>query len=88
MYYPKEPEEPSGCMQTLVITRVMFSLLAVPVAIIAGALFALVFTFYIYTVSAPLALVPLAIGVGGVFALYRWEKAKVDKEMLPPDDRR
>ncbi len=86
MYYPKEPDEPSGCMQTFVITRVMFSLLAVPVAIIAGALFALVFTFYCYTVSPPLALIPLGIGFGGVYALYRWEKARVDKEMLPPDD--
>jgi hypothetical protein len=86
MYYPQEPKEPSGCMQSLIITRVIFSMLALPVAIIAGAMFALAITFYMFTVSAPLALIPLAIGVLGVIGFARWEKARIDKEMRPRDD--
>jgi hypothetical protein len=87
MYYPQEPKEPSGCMQTLIITRVIFSLLAVPLAIIGAAMFTLVMTFYLFTVSAPLALIPLLAGVGGVVGLYRWEHARIEKEMGPQDDR-
>ena len=86
MYYPQEPKEPSGCMQTLIITRVVFSLLAVPLAIIGAAMFTLVMTFYLFTVNAPLALIPLALGVAGVAGLYRWEQARISKEMGPRDD--
>jgi hypothetical protein len=87
MYYPQEPKEPSGCLQTIVITRVIFSLLAVPIAIIGGSMLLLGMTFYLFTVSAPLALIPIAIGGLGVFAFFRWEQARIEKEMLPPDDR-
>lgn len=87
MYYPQEPKEPSGCMQTIIITRVIFSLLAVPVAIIGGTMFALGITFYAFTVSPPLALIPLALGIVAVLALARWEKARIEKEMPPPEDR-
>jgi hypothetical protein len=87
MYYPQEPKEPSGCMQTLIITRVIFALLAVPVAIIGAAMFAIVMTFYLFTVSAPLALIPLLLGVVGVMVLYRWEQARISNEAGPKDDR-
>ena len=86
MYYPQEPKEPSGCMQTLIITRVIFSMLAVPIGIIAGALFALMVTFYAYTVSPAVALIPLGAGVLGITALARWEKARIDRE-TPPEER-
>lgn len=88
MYYPQEPKEPSGCMQTAIITRVLFGVLAVPIAIIGGAMAALILTFYLYTVNAPLALIPLGLGVAGVMFLYRWENRRIEKEMLPPDDDR
>jgi hypothetical protein len=80
MYYPQEPKEPSGCMQTLIITRVIFGLLAVPLAIIGGALMSLILTFYLYTVSAPLALIPLGLGILGVFGLYRFEQSRIARE--------
>lgn len=86
MYYPQEPKEPSGCMQTLVITRVIFSMLAIPVGIIGGTMFALAITFYVFTVNPVLALIPLGIGVLGVVGLARWEQARIAKQTLPRDD--
>jgi hypothetical protein len=86
MYYPQEPKEPSGCMQALVITRVVFGLLAVPVAIIGGAMFTLAMTFYLFTVNPLLALIPLVLGVVGVVVLFRIEQARIAKESLPSDD--
>ncbi len=85
MYYPQPQNEPSGCLQTLVITRVILGILLVPILMIVGALFAVVFTFYLFTVSAPLALIPIALGAAGLLALYRWEKARIDRETPPPD---
>jgi hypothetical protein len=73
-------------MQTLIITRVVFGLLAIPVAIIGGAMLALTMTFYLYTVDAPLALIPLGLGAASVVALYRWEQSRMPKDIGPPDD--
>ena len=85
MYYPQRQNEPSGCLQTLVITRVILGILLVPVLMILGALFAVVFTFYLFTVSAPLALIPIGLGGLGLLGLYRWEKTRIDRETPPPD---
>ncbi|HZQ35314.1 MAG TPA: hypothetical protein VFD32_05240 [Dehalococcoidia bacterium] len=87
MYYPKEQKEPSGCLQTLIITRVIFGILAVPLAIIGGVLFTIGMTFYLFTVSAPLALIPLGLGVVAVYGLARWERKRIEKEMRRDDDR-
>jgi hypothetical protein len=87
MYYPQEPKEPSGCMQTVIITRVIFGMLALPMAIIGGAMAALVITFYTFTVSPALALIPLAISVLAVLAFARWEQRRIQRE-IPKDDER
>ena len=86
MYYPKDSGEPSGCMQTLVITRVVFGLLALPVAIITGAMLLLSMTFFLYTVNAPLALIPLGILVGSGYVYYRIEQAGIARQMGPPEE--
>ncbi len=84
-YYPQPEKEPGGCVQTIVITRVILGILLVPILMIGGCLMAVVFTFYLFTTYPPLALIPVAIGVLGLVALYRWEKARIAKE-TPPDD--
>ena len=86
MYYPRAPKEPSGCLQTLLITRAIFGVLAIPIGIIAGALVAALITLYIFTVNPLLALIPLSVGVLSIYALARWEKARIEKETPPPED--
>jgi len=86
MYFPRAPKEPSGCLQTLLVTRAIFAILAIPLLIIIGALVATLVTLYLFTVDPPLALIPLAIGVLGVYLLARWERSRIEKETLPPED--
>jgi hypothetical protein len=73
-------------MQTFVITRAVFSILAVPIVLIGGAVAAVGVTFYFFTINPLLALIPLIIGVVSIAALARWEKGRVDKEMRSFDD--
>ncbi len=87
MYYPQGQKEPSGCLQTIVITRVIFGILLVPVAFISLALFFVVFTFYLFTANPPLALIPLFGGGLLVWGLAKWERARIAKENPPDNDR-
>jgi hypothetical protein len=86
MYFPRAPKEPSGCLQTFLITRAIFGVLAIPLVIIGGALVATLITLYIFTVNPLLALIPLGIGVLGIYALARWEKVRIEKENPPEEE--
>lgn len=86
MYYPRAPKEPSGCLQTLLITRAIFGVLAIPLVIISGALIATLVTLFLFTVNPLLALIPLSLGIFGIYALARWEKARIEKENPPQED--
>jgi hypothetical protein len=85
MYYPQEPKEPSGCMQTIIITRVILGMLVIPVAAILAVLFALIVTFYVFTVSPLLALIPVGLIVLAIMAFARWEQSRIDRQT--PRDR-
>ena len=87
MYYPQSPREPSGCMQTLVITRVILVILAVPLLIIIGAVLAVVLTFYALSVSPFLALLVILLFGGAIALAVRWEMRRVAKEMPADEDR-
>ena len=86
MYYTREPKEPSGCRQTIVITRVIVALLLGPIALIAGVMLWLLVTLFMLTESPLLALIPLALGGLVLFAFSRWEKARIEKQ-LPRDEK-
>jgi hypothetical protein len=60
-------------------------MLAIPVAAIGGVLLALVATFYVFTVSPVLALIPVALVVLAILGFARWEQARIDRET--PKDR-
>lgn len=85
MYYPQAPKEPSGCLETWLITRVIFGMLALPLLIIAGSISLLVLTLYAFTVSPALALIPVGIGAVTLIGFARWERARIDREH-PPED--
>ena len=85
MYYPKESKEPSGCMQTLVISRVILAILLVPMGIILGAIIAVTLTFYALTVNPLLGLLAIVIGASILIGLAKWELSRVAREQ-PRDD--
>jgi ABC-type bacteriocin/lantibiotic exporter with double-glycine peptidase domain len=41
-----------------------------------AALFAILAVIYLFTVSPPLALIPIAVIIAGVFAFARWEQRR------------
>jgi hypothetical protein len=85
MYYPQEPKEPSGCFQTLIITRVILSILLIPLGTIFGAILIISFAFYALTIHPLLALIPIGLGVAIILALIRWESRRVARENPPAD---
>ena len=85
MYYTRQPKEPSGCSQTIVITRVILSLLIGPLALIGGVMLWLLVTLFVLTESPLLALIPIGLGGLALFGFARWEKARVEKQ-LPHDE--
>jgi hypothetical protein len=84
MYYPQAPKEPSGCLQTLVITRVLFAILLVPIALMIAAVSLVVLLVIALSVHPALGLIPFGIGGAIIYGLVRWDKKRVDS--LPKDD--
>jgi small-conductance mechanosensitive channel len=84
-YHPPPPREPSGCLQTLVITRMIFQILAVPIVMIIIGLVAVIIFLYAFSESPLLAL--LVIGGFGLvlYGIMKWEHRRIQREM-PPDD--
>ena len=85
MYYPQQPKEPSGCMQSLIISRMIMQILAIPLLMIMGAIFAVLLTLYALTVSPFLG---LAVVVGFVLLLVfgvKWESDRISRN-APKDD--
>jgi len=86
MYYPNQQKEPSGCMETLLITRIVFSMLLIPFLMILAAVAAVILAFYALTIHPLLALLVLVL-CGAVFmGFVKWESARIKRQM--PDDPR
>lgn len=85
MYYPQQQKEPSGCMETLLITKIVFSLLMVPFAMIMAAIASVVLALYALTVHPLLALL-VVIGCGLVFiGFVKWEQIRITRNQPPPE---
>ena len=81
MYYQqKPPKEPSGCMQTIIISRLVMGILFVPILIVIGAILLIMLAFYALSIHPLLALLVVAIGAVIIVAVARWEGRRVEKE--------
>jgi len=85
MYYPQRPREPSGCMQSVVITRMILGILLVPMGIILGAILALLVGLWALSVHPLLALAFVILCVVVLMLVVKWEGRRVSRD-LPPDD--
>jgi uncharacterized membrane protein AbrB (regulator of aidB expression) len=80
MYYPQEPKE-SGCIDSLVIMRVIVSMLVIPAALIVGSILFII-TFFIALAENPfLGLLVLLCGVAVIGGGIAWEYKKVSKQI-------
>jgi 1,4-dihydroxy-2-naphthoate octaprenyltransferase len=82
-YHPPPPSEPNGCIQTLVISRMIFMILLVPIVLIVGVLFAVMAIFVAYSHNPLLGLGVIAIVSALFYAIIRWERGRVERDYPP-----
>jgi hypothetical protein len=77
-YYEQPPEEekPPGCLDALLITRAVFSILFWPVLAIFVVLADVAVIFYMFTVYPALALIPLALSGVALWLFAKWEQRR------------
>lgn len=85
MYYPQEPKEPGGCVQSIVITRMIIGMLAIPLGLILGAVLAVLLALWALTVHPLLGLAVLLGGFLLLLAVARWESNRVGRD-IPKDE--
>ena len=87
VYHPPPPSEPNGCLQTLVISRMIFQILMIPMLLIIGVLFAVILLFYAYSQHPVFGL--LVFGAIGLvfYGFMKWENRRIDREHPPERDR-
>ncbi|HLF76813.1 MAG TPA: hypothetical protein VJB57_04925 [Dehalococcoidia bacterium] len=85
MYYPQAPKEPSGCMQAIIISRMIVGILAIPLGLIIGAILAVMLALYALSVHPLLGLSVVAAGILLLLAAVRWESRRVGRD-IPRDD--
>ncbi len=74
---PPQPEkEPGGCLEVLVISRAVFGILALPLAIMLGVVLALVALVALFSVAWYFGVLGLVV-IGAAIAGYaRWERTR------------
>lgn len=83
-YYESQPppdDERPGCLDALLITRVVFGILFWPMLVIFAVLLDATLFFFLYVTYAPLALIPVAATGLALWLFARWEQ----RRFRPPD---
>jgi hypothetical protein len=92
-YYEQKPgpnddrDKGPGCIDVIVITRVVFGILLWPILAMAAVILDIAVAFYVFTIHPALALIPLAITMFAVYLLARWDQNRERPEGfddLPP----
>lgn len=73
---PPGEEKPPGCLETLVIIRIVLGVLVVPLAVIIGVFVFAGVVFWAFTVQPALALIPLGLGGVALWLFSRWEQRR------------
>jgi hypothetical protein len=87
MYNPRPQKEPSGCLQTLIITRIILQILFVPLLLVSGGITAVLLFFFALTVNPLLGLGVLVLGGVGLYFFGKWESSRVPQGPPPHDPR-
>jgi hypothetical protein len=75
---PPRDDQPSqpGCMDALVITRVVFQMLFWPVAAMILVVGDIALVFYLFALHPALAVIPIAATAGAVMLFARWDQQR------------
>lgn len=85
MYNPRPQKEPNGCLQTLVITRIIMQILFVPMMLVACGIAGVLLFFFALTVNPLYGLAVLIVVGVLLYAFGRWE-ARREPQGRPPSD--
>jgi hypothetical protein len=86
MYQVPPPREPSGCVQTLVISRMIMQILFIPLALILGAIIAVLLTLYAFSVHPLLGLAVILGAAALIVAAAKWESHRIRKDFPENED--
>jgi len=86
-YEPPSPVRAGGCRDTLILIRVAFGVLTPIVAAGIGALGYVALTFWLFTVSVPLGLLPILAVAGAVAWLARRDRRALEDRQRRLEDR-
>jgi hypothetical protein len=87
MYQVPPPKEPNGCLQTLVISRIIAQILLVPMLLIIGGIAGVVIALYAFTTNPLLGVGFILLVMGTLTALASWEYRRVKRDLPPMDER-
>lgn len=82
-YHPPPPSEANGCIQTLVISRMIFMILLIPVLLIISVMFAVMAIFVAYSEHPILGLLVISIVGALIYLVVRWERHRVERDYPP-----
>jgi hypothetical protein len=85
MYNPRPTKEPSGCLQTLIITRIILQILFVPLMLVAGGIAGVIVFFFALTLNPLLGLLVIVLVGVGLYFFGRWETSR-EPQGPPPSD--
>ncbi len=74
--HPSSREERPGCRDTLAITRAVFAVIIPPVAAMLAVLSLVMAMIFMFAITPPLALIPLALLLAGFVLFVRWERGR------------
>ena len=88
-YYPDpNPKKVNGCLESLILTKVAFQVLAPALLFILGSILGIVLLLYAFAWSLWLGLGGLVLAALLIFLLSRWEKrrvARIEAELSDPN---
>lgn len=85
-----EPESKPGCLDVIVMTRVVLSILFWPLAAMVIVLADVGLIFYLFAVHPALSLIPITLTAIAIWAIARWDQNRERPEGLddlPPPPR-
>ena len=85
MYNPRPQKEPNGCLQTLIITRIILQILLVPMLLVGGGIAVVLLFFFALTVNPLFGLAVLGLIAFLVYLVGKWEAHRAPQGPPPHD---
>jgi hypothetical protein len=86
MYQVPPPKEPNGCLQTVVISRMIAQILFVPMLLILGGIVCILLALYAFAEHVLLGVAVVVIAIAVLTVISKWEYDRVKRDLPPPGE--